>query len=114
MEPNSRLDQPIPAGWNSFLYVLDGKVTVGSSGAIDAHNLVLLDQEGEGVSVTAGNENAELVIISGEPIGEPVAQHGPFVMNTRQEIQQAIEDYQFQAHGFAGAHSWQSSIANQF
>ena len=113
MEPNSRLDQPIPAGWNSFLYVLDGKVTVGSSGAIDAHNLVLLDQEGEGVSVTAGNENAEIVIISGEPIGEPVAQHGPFVMNTRQEIMQTIRDYQNDANGFEGASSWVSKIASQ-
>lgn len=76
MEPNSQLDQPIPAGWNSFLYGIEGNIKVGQSELIDAHNLILVDQVGEGVTVRTANDAAEFVIISGEPTGEPLARNG--------------------------------------
>lgn len=110
MEPNSQLEQRIPAGWNAFLYIIKGKVQVGNSEPIDAHNLVLLDQAGEGAVVRSGDEAAEFVMISGEPIGEPVAQHGPFVMNTREQIMETFRDYQLNINGFEGAHAWRSKI----
>lgn len=51
-------------------------------------------------------EGVRFVLIAGEPIGEPVVQHGPFVMNTREEIVQAMTDYQQEKNGFEGAHSF--------
>ena len=82
MQPNSQLEQPVPAGWNAFMYIIDGKVAVGaeSSDLIDAHNLILLNQGGDGVIVRTLDDAAELVVISGEPIGEPVAQHGKYCL----------------------------------
>ena len=60
-----------------------------------------------------GQEVARFVLIAGQPIGEPIVQHGPFVMNTKAEIQQAIEDYQFGKNGFENAHKWQSIEGNK-
>ena len=50
------------------------------------------------------------MLIGGKPIGEPIKQHGPFVMNTQQEIYQAFEDFQSGKNGFEGAPKWQSKI----
>ena len=57
-------------------------------------NHILELEAGENITIQNGNEEARFLILEGNPIGEPVAQHGPFVMNTFEEIQQAIADYQ--------------------
>jgi hypothetical protein len=49
-------------------------------------------------------------LIGGEPLNEPIVQHGPFVMNTKEEIYQAFEDYQQGKNGFEGSHGWESKI----
>ena len=51
--------------------------------------------------------------VSGQPLGEPVAQRGPFVMNTQEELAEAMKDYQLQRNGFENAHSWQSVEGNK-
>jgi redox-sensitive bicupin YhaK (pirin superfamily) len=80
------------AGRNVFLYVVRGEVEVDGVAAAGQH-LVQLDLEGDMVEITAASD-AVLVFGHAEPIGEPVVAHGPFVMNTREEITTAIHDYQ--------------------
>ncbi|KAG5175790.1 RmlC-like cupin domain-containing protein [Tribonema minus] len=112
MEPGSVLQHAIPAGWSAFLYTLKGDVEVGGSGGVEvaAHHTITLDGDGEGVEVKAGKAGADFVLICGKPHGEPIVQHGPFVMNTRAEIQQAMLDYQSGSNGFEGAGKWYSQI----
>ncbi|MDJ0911740.1 MAG: pirin family protein [Woeseiaceae bacterium] len=82
---------PIPEGHNAFVYVYEGTATVGGDDVGRGH-IALLD-DGDAVSVAA-SEDAKLLLIAGQPLGEPVARYGPFVMNTDEEIRQAVMDYQ--------------------
>eukprot|EP00904_Undaria_pinnatifida_P005072 jgi/Undpi1/1695/HiC_scaffold_11.g05085.m1 len=115
MEPGSEVKQPIPEAMNSFLYMLEGKAAVGPGKGdkeqIDAHNTITLTKDGSsGVLVKTFDSPADFVLISGEPTNEPIVQHGPFVMNTRQEIQQAMSDYSNKVNGFENAANWYSEI----
>ncbi len=82
----------LPTGHQAFAYLFGGAARIGGTDVTAGH-LALLDS-GDHVSVTAGPEGAALVIIAGRPIKEPIARYGPFVMNTREEIEQAFRDYQ--------------------
>lgn len=86
----ARFETPIAAGRNVFLYVVKGGVSVAGT-SVPEWNLVGLS-DGDGLDMTA---ETDAVVLLGHalPIGEPVFSHGPFVMNTREEIIQAIEDY---------------------
>ncbi len=88
--------QPVPADRNAFIYVFEGSTEVGAPGAaikLGTHAAGVL-ASGDQVEVTAGTDGARFLLLAGRPLGEPVAQYGPFVMNTREEIEQAIRDYQ--------------------
>ena len=74
-------------------YVVDGAVVAGGASADEGH-LVLFAPDGDEVVVVAGEAPADVLLLAGEPIREPVARYGPFVMNTREEIIEAFEDYQ--------------------
>jgi len=112
LKPNSPVfTQPIPDGWNAFVYVLTGQGEFGSKKLIsDAHHTLILSSNGHGLDFRnpSNNTDCRFVLIAGEPLNEPVVQHGPFVMNTNEEIQQAIEDYQYCKNGFENARQWQS------
>jgi quercetin 2,3-dioxygenase len=82
----------LPTEHQAFAYVFGGAARIGGTDVTTGH-LALLDS-GDHVSVTAGPEGAALVVIAGQPIHEPIARYGPFVMNTREEIEQAFRDYQ--------------------
>jgi redox-sensitive bicupin YhaK (pirin superfamily) len=86
----ARLD--LPEGWNSMLVVLHGTVQVNDSEIAREGQLVTLDPQGDAVLLEANNE-ATVLVLSGEPIDEPVVGHGPFVMNSSEEIRQALSDY---------------------
>ena len=86
----ARLD--LPDGWNSLLVVLHGTAQVNEDEIAREGQLVVLEQAGEGV-VIESNSDTIVLVLSGEPIDEPVVGHGPFVMNTSQEIRQAIRDF---------------------
>ena len=83
----------LPHGFNSSLFVLHGQVEVNGSQVVQEVEIALLEQKGERVLLNA-KQDATLLILSGEPIAEPIARYGPFVMNTRDEIIQAAQDYQ--------------------
>jgi len=85
---------PTPATHNAFLYVYEGDAAVGATAKPLPHRSAGLLTPGEEVRVRAGVDGARLLLLAGKPIGEPVVQFGPFVMNTREEIEQAIVDYQ--------------------
>ncbi|MEO8411072.1 MAG: pirin-like C-terminal cupin domain-containing protein, partial [Propionivibrio sp.] len=91
----SRFVQPIPAGHNAFTYTYRGRVRVGTPGVEvpDRHMGLLANDGADGVIVEAVEE-ARCLIIAGQPLHEPIAQHGPFVMNTGEELNQAVRDYQ--------------------
>ncbi|TVS09839.1 MAG: pirin family protein [Wenzhouxiangella sp.] len=87
---STRLD--LPDGWNTMVVVLDGTVMVNHSETARGGQLVLLDAAGESAVIEANNE-AKVLVLAGEPINEPIVGHGPFVMNTAEEIRQAMRDY---------------------
>lgn len=89
--PGSRFAAPVAAGRNVFLYVVKGQISVGGT-PVEPWNLTALNDDGDAVGIEATTD-AIVLLGHAEPIGEPVFSHGPFVMNTREEIIQAIEDY---------------------
>ncbi len=86
----------IPEGHNAFLFAFEGALTVGEGDyarALETHELAILGG-GAQLSLRAGSRGARMILVAGRPIGEPVVRHGPFVMNTRQELMQAFVDFQ--------------------
>ena len=86
-----RLQLDLHAGYTAALYGVKGKVTVNGKETLDATELAILDREGNEAVIEAVSD-AVVFVMSGEPIEEPVAGYGPFVMNTTDEIQQAFAD----------------------
>jgi redox-sensitive bicupin YhaK (pirin superfamily) len=84
--------QTVPAGHNAFIYPFEESVIVGER-TLKTHSAGFLSP-GDRIEVRAGAQGARFVLLAGRPLGEPVVQYGPFVMNTRAEIEQAIRDYQ--------------------
>ena len=81
----------VPQGHNAFVYAYEGSAEI--AGQTLPHQAAGILSNGSGVEIKAGNEGLRLVLIAGKPLGEPVVQYGPFVMNTREEIEQALADY---------------------
>lgn len=85
--------QPIPADHNAFLYVFDGSIDIGPGRRRANRGQIAVLGPGEGVTA-ASESSGRFLLLAGKPIGEPVARYGPFVMNTKEEIRQALDDYQ--------------------
>ncbi|MDH4173584.1 MAG: pirin family protein [Betaproteobacteria bacterium] len=92
LEPGASFEAALPADHNAFLYAYEGEVRVGNEAL--PHRAAGLLSAGDKVALVAGDKGARVLVLAGKPIGEPVVQYGPFVMNTREEIEQAIADYQ--------------------
>lgn len=97
----ANVELPAREGWHTALVVLRGSVRVGGRTPAGEAQVVVLDPAGSGVQLEAGPETV-LLLLSGEPIDEPIVGHGPFVMNTREQIAQAIEDFESGAFGNLG------------
>ena len=100
-----RFDTPLRQGHNAFVYPFEGSVDVGPAGGartLATHQAGILT-DGDAVTLTGGPGGGRALLLAGRPLNEPIAQHGPFVMNTREEIEQAIRDYQSGTLTGAGA-----------
>ncbi|UBB23863.1 pirin family protein [Pseudoxanthomonas beigongshangi] len=89
-------DYVLPEGHNAFVYAFEGALTVGEgedARALETHEMGVLGG-GSGLSLRAGNQPARAILVAGRPLREPVVRHGPFVMNSKQEIMQAFVDFQ--------------------
>jgi redox-sensitive bicupin YhaK (pirin superfamily) len=86
-------EQPLPAGHNAFFYVYRGEVVVDGK-AVPQARMAILDnaKEADGLRIKA-TADSRLILIAGRPLNEPIAQYGPFVMNTNAEVFQAVEDF---------------------
>jgi redox-sensitive bicupin YhaK (pirin superfamily) len=96
LEAGATFEQAIPAGHNAFVYVFRGDVAIGDAGtAVPAQRMAVLANgaDRDGLRLRAGAQGARALLIAGKPLNEPIAQYGPFVMNTQQEIFQAVEDF---------------------
>jgi quercetin 2,3-dioxygenase len=85
---------PLPRGHNAFLYTFEGEAAVGDSAERVARGSVAVLGEGDGVLLAAPSGPARVLLAAGRPLNEPVARYGPFVMNTPDQIRQAILDFQ--------------------
>jgi redox-sensitive bicupin YhaK (pirin superfamily) len=83
----------IPSSHNAFVYIMDGKVAVAGDGEVEAKYVAVFNHDGDGFELEA-LEDTRLFIGTGEPLNEPVASHGPFVMNNQTELMEAFRDYQ--------------------
>ncbi|KNC51076.1 pirin domain-containing protein [Thecamonas trahens ATCC 50062] len=90
-EAEASVSVPVPEGHNAFVYVFDGEVSVDGT-TVPCHALGVLD-DGGAVEARAVGGPARFLLVGAKPIGEPVARHGPFVMNTDEEIMQAFIDF---------------------
>jgi hypothetical protein len=88
-----RAEVTVPAGFNTAVFVLQGEVSINGSGPVKEAELARFDRTGERIVIEATADTI-LLVLAGEPINEPVARYGPFVMNTQQEIVEAVHDYQ--------------------
>jgi hypothetical protein len=89
---DAAFEQPLPHEHNAFVYVYRGAAAIGAQ-AVAQQRMAILANRGDGVRVKAASEGARLLLIAGKPLKEPIAQYGPFVMNTQEEIFQAFDDY---------------------
>lgn len=88
-----QVELSLPEGFNSSLFVLHGQVRVNGAQTVGEVEIGIFGQRGDRV-VFEAKQDATILVLSGEPIAEPIARYGPFVMNTREEIIQAVQDYQ--------------------
>jgi len=97
----ARFQQELPAGHNAFLYVYRGELEVLDAGgealSVPLHRMALLANDGDGVvlrSAAGSHQATRALLIAGRPLHEPIAQYGPFVMNTREQLMEAVQDFQ--------------------
>jgi redox-sensitive bicupin YhaK (pirin superfamily) len=95
LDPGARHGQEIPGNFNALAYVIRGEVAFGGLAEAQSDGrVVLFSHDGDQLSISnPADKPVDLLLLAGEPIGEPVARYGPFVMNTREELVEAFEDY---------------------
>jgi redox-sensitive bicupin YhaK (pirin superfamily) len=94
LPPGAAFEQPLAAAHNAFVYVYRGELSVAGQAVLRQRMAILANTPGsDGVRLQGGPDGARALLIAGQPLNEPIAQYGPFVMNSNEEIFQAVEDF---------------------
>lgn len=99
LKKGGKAEFSFPANFNTAALVIEGSIIVNEEEKVPTDNFILFENEGETSTIEA-SEDSVVLIISGEPLNEPIFPHGPFVMNTREEIIQAFEDFNTGKFGY--------------
>ena len=114
--PGGNIAQELPAGWNAFAYTLSGSTTFGAGKdetTVGQYHNVVFEQIGDNVNASVSKDAKEpgkFILVAGLPLDQKVVQYGPFVVNSQEEVYQAMMDYQTHSNGFERAKGWQSEI----
>lgn len=119
IRPGGKISQPLPLDWNAFAYILSGTPIFGSGDSTrpvpQFHNVVF-EQKGNFVEASV-SENAEkearFLLVAGQPLDQPVVQYGPFVLSSKEDVYQAMLDFQSSSNGFEKSRKWQSEIGKR-
>lgn len=98
MKKGEKVDLSFPDGYTTAILAIEGSAMFNGTQSLPTNHLALFERDGERITVDAIDDNV-LLVMSGEPLNEPIAQYGPFLMNTQQEIAQAMRDYQMGKFG---------------
>jgi hypothetical protein len=94
LEPGARFEQPLPEAHNAFVYVYRGVLAIDGTVVPAQRMAILANRAGrDGVALQSGEAPTRALLIAGRPLNEPIAQYGPFVMNSHQQIVQAVDDF---------------------
>ena len=94
LEPGASFAQPLPAAHNALVYVYRGALAIAGTAVAEPRMAVLANTAGsDGIVLQASPAGARAILVAGRPLNEPIAQYGPFVMNTKEEIFQAVDDF---------------------
>ena len=116
IKPGGKINQELPAGWNAFAYTLSGDSSFGvgkDQTTVGKYHNVVFEQKGDSVhaSVSAdAKEDGNFILVAGLPLDQKVVQYGPFVLNSQEEVYQAMMDFQGHQNGFERAKGWRSEI----
>jgi redox-sensitive bicupin YhaK (pirin superfamily) len=94
LPPNTEFEQPIPKELNAFAYLYEGELEIGGPMREAPRQAAIVLGDGDLFRAQSGASGAQFIVLAALPLHEPIVQYGPFVMNTRAEIEQAIDDYQ--------------------
>ncbi|KAI9886293.1 MAG: hypothetical protein M1823_001902 [Watsoniomyces obsoletus] len=116
IKPGGKVQQKLPTGWNGFAYTLEGNTVFGNgkdATKVAQYHNVVFEQNGDIVSAEVEKDekaDGRFVLIAGQPLDQKVVQYGPFVLNSQEQVYQAMLDYQKHANGFERAAGWKSEI----
>ncbi|OBT50710.1 hypothetical protein VE04_09461 [Pseudogymnoascus sp. 24MN13] len=119
VQPGGKITQPIPAGWNAFAYTLAGTTSFGSGEEkteVGQFHNVVFEQAGDTVTAAVAADATEpghFYLVAGLPLDQKVVQYGPFVLNSQEQVYDALRDYQNHQNGFERAKGWQSEIGKR-
>ena len=100
LQADAQFSAPVPAHFNIVIYVLSGRMTIGDENKPVRPRQMAILNDGDALLVRAIGVNSRCLVVGGQPLNEPIARGGPFVMNTQEEIRQAMEDYTNSTNGF--------------
>ncbi|KAL9121428.1 MAG: hypothetical protein Q9187_002009 [Circinaria calcarea] len=116
IKPGGKVTQDLPTGWNAFAYLLEGDIAFGvgkNQTTVGKYHNVVFEQKGDSVSAEVAKgarEEGRFILVAGLPLDQKVVQYGPFVLNSQEDVYQAMMDYQTHSNGFERAKNWKSEI----